>query len=375
MKKFTIRMNKATKQIQHIATELENRYNICVLNDEQLYKGMGLVDCSCVGDMNMRINMRIDYANDKTMFGMFSRNANIMDFVNIIRALYHEEQHIVQSINKLYSHDEDAVQMAMKNFACEGNLNYYSGSNARYNNDLAEIDAERAGVLKTYQFLKDNVTDEHAEELVCDMVNEKITHSDYFIDGHFDSITDIKDAFDKQYERAKFYQISHFLIHLRPSQLVDQSSDEYIKYVQTVVKNDESQMPIMEALWDEHDVFERDRMVAAITHYLHPEIDYKRLYPCLTNEDLSPEAVFGRSLPSAPGVQYFDPEVKQLKLTPICKPYDTELLIARIRKADQLHEMYTNSKTAEDTKAIQSETLNDSFVRTEQYDKNDMQFN
>ena len=327
-----ISLRYGRKCMSDVENELKDKYNIDIIDDETMYSGNSGIMNKSEGNFDIYIN--------KHGYNIYSKNMifkyiDTFDFINYIRALYHEEQHIIQSIDKLYSHDDDAIQMAMKNFACEGNPDYYNGSNSRYNNDLAEIDAERAGVLKTYQFLKDNVTDEHAEELVCDMVNEKITHSDYFIEGHFDSITDIKDAFDKQYEHAKFSQIDCMLIRLRQSQFVNPKSDEYVKYMQTIVKIDESKRSLMEMFWDEHDVFEHDRMVASVVHHLHPEIDYRRLYPCLRNEDLSPESVLGQTLPPAPEIQYLNKTKDDLIFEPVCESYDQQKLQRRIEKSGQ----------------------------------------
>lgn len=45
---------------------------------------------------------------------------------------------------------------------------------------------------------------------------------------------------------------------------------------------------------------EKDLLIASITHHLHPELLYEKVYPCLKDVELAPKEVFGRDLPEPP---------------------------------------------------------------------------
>lgn len=201
MSNIKITMMQAMYNLRKLEREIQEKYGIEIIDDGNFLKGEGGLANESDGSLNIYTNKDISFDNKHSLVPMY---VDMYDFTNYVRMLYHEEQHIIQTENKMYSHDSDAIQMAMRNLACHGNKNYYNESTDRYNNNLSEIDAEKASVLKTYDFLKNTMKLYDAEKLVCDMINEKIQHSDYFIKGQFDKLSDIKDAFDKKYEEAKF---------------------------------------------------------------------------------------------------------------------------------------------------------------------------
>ena len=61
------------------------------------------------------------------------------------------------------------------------------------------------------------------------------------------------------------------------------------------------------------------------------KINYKRLYPCLQQEDLSPKTIFGRDIPDVPVVEY---NGTFQKLTAQLQQADMSL---RIDKSDDLY--------------------------------------
>lgn len=129
----------------------------------------------------------------------------------------------------------------------------------------------------------------------------------------------------------------------------------------------------MEMFWNEKDCFEKDRLVAGIVHHLHPEIDYKRVYPCLAGEDLSNEAVFGQKLPDAPDIVCFDDNKGTFISIPICNPYDEEKMKNRIEKADELHRVMQNEQTPDIVMQDKHEELNESLLKSNKHSKDSME--
>lgn len=121
------------------------------------------------------------------------------------------------------------------------------------------------------------------------------------------------------------------------------------------------------------DCFEKDRLVAGIVHHLHPEIDYKRVYPCLAGEDLSNEAVFGQKLPDAPDIVCFDDNKGTFISIPICNPYDEEKMKNRIEKADELHRVMQNEQTPDIVMQDKHEELNESLLKSNKHSKDSME--
>lgn len=273
MSKFKIPIDTAMMHIQNLKNEIQEAYGITVHDDTSIPINSGVTSDGPTGTFNVRINQPI------RLEGLFHKQANTMDFVDYIRILHHEEQHIVQAITDVYiqdaalEQDVDSIkQMSIKNIACIGNYDYYRGSNHSYNNNLAEIDAEYTAISNTYDFLRNYVSPKYAEQMICDVVNQKVLHSDYFIQKVCSNFDDIADAFSDKYEQAKFSHIYHPVVRLRPSQNVNQDSDEYIKYLQQVVKDDPNNMWLMEQFWNVTDVDEKDKMVASIVLHIHPEL-------------------------------------------------------------------------------------------------------
>lgn len=363
-----ISMMNAARHINKIETRMANTYQIEIIDNACFPKGFGGVSNSATGNMNVYMNKSLN------THGVLNRYVDNMDFVNYLRVLFHEEQHIKQTCSQLYNpKDADAIQMAIKNIACQDNDDYYNGQNHRYNTNLAEIDAERAGIIETYKYLKDNVSEEHAESLVCEMVNHRIINADYFITRPCDSMAEIIEAFNKQYEQAKFAQIEHMIPRLRQSQQVKQNDDEYVKYLQQIVKDNPENVWLMDMIWQEHDAHEHDKMVAAIVLHLHPEMDYKRIYPCLINEDLSPQTIFGRNIPSIPQTMTYDDEIKQWTQVPLTEPMDVTKIEYRIHKVNLLHTSIKNNDKNENRKTgTIKASLDETYLPSQKQTHNDI---
>lgn len=355
MARFRILMRDAMKCIEFLEEEIKSDYGISIKNnDDEVPLNSGCVSDGPTGTFDIRINQPIRAE------GIFQNYANAMDFVNYIRILHHEEQHIIQSVVDLYKTNrceeanmDDKIQMAIKNIATFGNKDYYNDENHRYNTNLAEINAEYTAILKTYDFLYDNVSPEYAEQLVCDMVNEKSLHSDYFIQGQYNNLDDIAEVFLDQYERAKFSHISHMVIRLRPAQQVNPKDDEYVQYLQQIAKDDVKNEWLMKQFWDVTDADEKDKMVASIVLHIHQEIDYKKLYPCLRCVDLSPETIFGQDIPDVPNIDYYDEELKTWSTKRIGTTLSEEMMTSRIEKANGLNKLLKNDGDDADVMLIE----------------------
>lgn len=267
-----------------------------MLNDD-MCGGYAGTSCGLNGTFKIEIGSSMDIQT-----GFLSKNVDVIQFADIIRAIYHEEQHIIQNCKSYYdiTPTDDIVRMSIRNLASEKNISYYEGLN-RYNNDLSEIEAEATALLNTYEYLNLHLPKANPETLICNLVNHKIQIADYFISGHYDSFDDILDAFSNHYEDAKKKQIEGYIAYaLRPSQEISSKQDECIRYLQSCVKENPAEIILMEQFNKEKDPHKKDLMIASITCHLHPEIEYEKIFPCLSDIDLSPENIFDRSLPKTP---------------------------------------------------------------------------
>ena len=284
----TLSLRKAQSKISSLANDIANKYDINVILNKNIYGGFAGTSCGVSGDFTIEVGSGMHV---KTK--LLSTQVSMIQFTDIIRAIYHEEQHIVQNCKSYYdiTPTEDILQMSVRNLASENNINYYEGLN-RYNNDLSEIEAEATALLNTYQYLTVNFPKINTERLICNLVNHKIQIADYFISGHYNSFEQILDAFSEHYEEAKKQPIQGYVAYqLRISQEISMQQDECIRYLQNCVRENSEEITLMEQFNNEKDPYKKDLMIASITCYLHPEIPYEKIYPCLSDIDLSPENI------------------------------------------------------------------------------------
>lgn len=289
---LNLSIRKARKYIHVLSNIISDKYGVSVTNHFNEPVGHGYIKDGVDGDFSISVGAKM-----KTNGFIFNKKVDDIDFLKCICSIYHEQHHIVQNCDMYYSNypSEDIIAMSMRKLASSENRRYYKWKN-RYCNDLSEIDAESFAVLNTYNFMKDNFPKADADTLICKLVNHKIQISDYFIFGEFTTLDDILNAFSDKYENVKYTKVDYSVYPLHQSENINKNEDECIKFMQFCIKESECNQPLIDKFNNTTNPYEKDMLISSITHYLHPEIDYERVYPCLRNIDLSPEEVFGRNL-------------------------------------------------------------------------------
>lgn len=348
-----LKADTAQKHIDAIATRMVKDYGITVEHGKGLKNGTGYTRDGIYGTFDIYIGISLEET------GSIFKKVDDIEFLKCVCALHHEEQHIKQNCafyqNK--TPDEDIIQMATRKIASGENRTYYSKSD-RYCNDLSEIDAEYTSLLQTYRFIKKNFKYANADNLICKLVNEKARPTGgnrYYVLGHYDSFDEVTKAFKQHYEQAKTAKVAYTIPELRPSQEIDPEKDECERFLQICVRNDSVDRKLLTQFNRTKTAPEKDLMIASITQHLHPDIDFKRLYPCLETVDLEPEIVFGRPLQTC--LQIHESAV------------DKELFEQRIEKAKEIGEKITamELKARIDKEGIQ--TLNESLLTESLVDK------
>lgn len=352
-----LRLAYARQYIDTLADEMSEKYDIDINFKDDMYSGTGKIRCGTTGDFSMDIGMRMNVRE-----GFLSEYVDANEFVNIIRALYHEERHLVQNCKDYQNREpnDDAIIMSVRSLATDGNKEYYNRDICRYNNNLYEIDAEKTALENTYLYLK-NIPGLNAKRLICNMVNEKTKYADYFITGQYSSVSDIVEAFEKQYERAKTTPVTKYIAWaLRPSQDYNPKDDECIRYLQSCVRENPEEMKLLTQFNSVSDPHQKDLMIASIVCHLHPEIEYEKVYPCLSDIDLSPENIFDRELPQPP--------------EGLIKPIPKEDIERRIELAKFIHDKIVESEMrqySDESKSHKKEVLNESLVSERESEKTD----
>ena len=151
------------------------KYGVSVNYDKRLYNGGGYIYNMIDGDFSINISPYIEE------HGLLFKQADDIQFLNNLRALYHEEHHIIQNCYEYQSRcpSEESIIKYVRNLASNNNAEYYKDKN-RYNNDLFEIEAEMKAIIKTNIFIRDTLKHPHADELICDLVRYRQKTCDYF---------------------------------------------------------------------------------------------------------------------------------------------------------------------------------------------------
>lgn len=190
---------------------------------------------------------------------------------------------------------EETIAMVTRKLATMNNPDYYMDT---YTMDMTEIDAESAAILKTYDYLREEFPKADADGLICDLVNDK-AQMNYFIKGHYDSVDEIMDAFSDKFEAIKDMKVNQHIYCIPfPSYDINKIKNESYRYLQACVREEKSNQDLMDEFNSKSKLEDYDLLFASITCHLHPEIEYDKLYPCLSYVELSPENVWNRSLPS-----------------------------------------------------------------------------
>lgn len=277
---LNISLLKAKYYVFNLMNTMHKKYNIEIITKNETKSNVfGYVRNGIVGDFSIFINM-------ETNNRLFDKVDDIF-FLNCICTLYHAQQHIKQTCYLYYENSDDAVNMAMSQFAYDRNNNYYV---RRYKNDLSEIDAEYIALIDTKEYLENKFPYVNSDKLMCKLVNYKMEANNYPLHGEdeFKTFNDVINAFDKHYEEAKQATIDYNVMSF------DKNDDECIRFLQIYMFNKDVR-PIINKFDSVNNAIEKDILIASITHHLHPEIDYERIYPCLKGIDLSPEKIFSKS--------------------------------------------------------------------------------
>lgn len=356
--KIAFSFSEAQDYINVLSKFLNSEYGIRVIQKQHIQSGLGAAHCGVNGDFHIDVGLHM-----RTNTRLFSEHVEVNDFLDTVRALFHETQHVKQHC-KLFQNttpSEDDIVMCMRQLAGERNKEYHKKLN-RYNNDLSEIDAELTALTETYNYIKINFKKENPERLICNLVNTKTANADYFIQGKYRSFNDITEAFLKRYDDIEHAQIAGYIAWvLRPSQDYNPEHDECIRYLQSCVRENPEEMKLLTQFNSVSDPHQKDLMIASIVCHLHPEIEYERVYPCLSDIDLSPDNIFDRELPQPP--------------EGFIKPIPKEDIERRIELAKFIRDKIVESEMrqySDESKSREEEVLNESLVSERESEKTDV---
>lgn len=282
---------KAKKIIKDLIGELHETYDVDVKINDKIPNGCGKIYDRIDGDLSIDIgyNPRI---NVKFLYN----EVNDYDFINTVRALFHEERHLLQLCKDYQDKNptEETISMAIRKLATMYNPEYYMDT---YRMDMTEIDAEATAILKRYDYLRKEFPNVDANTLVCNLVNDK-TKMDYFIKGHYKSVDEIIDAFSDKFEEVKNKKIHLCINQIKSSSYdVNEIKNESIRYLQACVIENKATQTLIDEFNSKSTLEECDLLFSSITCHLHPEIKYEQIYPCLSYVELSTENICGCSLP------------------------------------------------------------------------------
>lgn len=349
--KLNLTIRQANGYIRDLMSEISKSFDIEVSMTDDLNIGEAKVWDNVDGDFSIEVN-----TNMRTNGGLF-KTVDDFDFLNVIRALYHERQHVVQNCQRYLdlNPEEDTIMMSLRKLAIGENARYYTGKN-RYLNDLSEIEAEVIALGNTYDFIRREFSDKDADKLICNFVENRIKIGDYFISESHSSFKEIAADFVQRYKNAQEANVTDYIAYvLRPSQTINPKEDVCIKYLQSCVRENPNDMELLTKFNSASKLCDRDMLIASIMCHLHPEIEYERIYPCLRHVDLSPENVFERELP----------KVSQTVSQPIPKRHIDE----RIKLAHAIHGSIPKHKDTQGYTAIQQ--LNESLLSEHGHNKSD----
>lgn len=283
------------------ATELMNKYGKVLsqkLNKNILYSYYEPYNIRTSGYIpNVKEGMdmiRIGKSDLEEHRVFFKNVVDDTDYARMILNIYHEGQHAIQFNQLFQSDDVLAKNQAIEEIAKYDNPEYYlCGENYKIN--LNEIQAEHSAFKRLNSYLSMVVSNEERNEILLNLVNQKIVESDgcYFIEdkgGTFirdeiDVIEKIDDAFADAYAKSFGAWKRYDLDGPVPDMVLEMGinkPDEFKEYVKT----DKKARSVYEHARTRE---EQDLVVAAVNCKLHPE--YKHYFKCLENVDLSYEHV------------------------------------------------------------------------------------
>ncbi len=264
--------------ILSIQLSQENEIPFELRNDMPLFKGVTYYD-----DNGFAVKSVIG-TNAIAISGIFSflRNKSVSDkdFTTAILNMHHEATHVWQK-NELFRQkhlDPYTANQLVQEIACMDNHDYYF-NNGNYKINANEIQAEKEGIINTYQYLCDEFPEVNPvdhEHIILDIVNDKMLNSTYFINSStpFKSLSEVEKAFDDAYD-ISFTKKRTYMVNSNTHDAVKLFMQDH-PAAKEVYLNADSPL-------------EQDRCIAAINLKLHPE--WIEAYPALSDMDLSYENI------------------------------------------------------------------------------------
>ena len=203
------------------------------------------------------------------------KTINDTNFTEALVTLFHECRHTQQFDS--FSNQNSSDELAISHLAAHNNISYYREN---YQNMTSEIDAEYFGVKNAYDYIQTEYSTEIANDLINDYMYK---HRPYIISqNHIYDISDIDTIFESAYNKA---------LHKTKWLSSYQSNDDIIKFLK--------EKPKYEKAFDKtfDDGYERDKFIAAVELYYHPE--YRDFYssPAIKNLNIENYLEKKRELP------------------------------------------------------------------------------
>lgn len=224
--------------------------------------------------------------NNDALFN--AKSVDDQSFIKFLIAHFHEQRHLYLSINAYENASDDKIvnNALLIAYVAQENKQYYLQNRTNF---ITEIDAEFYGIIQAHDYIIDrfpNVDTEKIDELFVDYVNENTKNYTYQIKKHqlpIETFNDVINAFDQAYDEAITSRKRTYIKNKN-------NKDEVMDLLRKPEYDD-----IFTQICNEKNPYEKDKMIAALTLYLHPE--YKNSLPELEHIDLSPTTLFHQELP------------------------------------------------------------------------------
>lgn len=224
--------------------------------------------------------IEIQIGTENRFQGNMFQEVNPVEFSRIILNMFHEAEHIKQY--QAFKHKyvpPNLKYMAINDLACENNEAYYK-SVSNYNFNPNEIQAEKHGLERTYQYFCTEfpeMTPQDHEELLLALTKDQFKNNQqYFIPNKdYKNLNEVFKAFDDAFEASKQHERGYFIGGWK------NFKDPVMKHFQ---QNPEY---FREKFTDLPTGMLRDKMIAKFTVQLKPEELQK--YPCIRLSNLEYE--------------------------------------------------------------------------------------
>ena len=196
-------------------------------------------------------------------------------FTTCLVTIFHEYQHTKQYVE--YQQNNADIYKLMNHLSCHNNQDYYEQN---YKYFITEIEAEYNGVTNAYNYLCQNKSINEANSLITEYLKNSCRYNTESV--CITSQQDIDGIFEYVYNKA---------IHKTKWLSSYKSDDEIIKFLK---ENPDYEKPFDKTF---DDGYERDKFIAAVELYYHPE--YRDFYssPAIKNLHIEDYLQKTRELP------------------------------------------------------------------------------